>query len=295
MCQPRTRQSCGFSAFWASLAAHGGYLGGCGKQTGGGAERIGADARHLPGLLAAGARGHRRRRDDRRRALRMAAALEVLPVCRRSGDEQDGPGALLAVRRFGVHRRPAAESANAGHRCGVGRRTAPQGHRPEYTPASWRRALYAPRVPPFRPLAERFWEKVDRRGPDECWPWTGSRNKAGYGSLKPGAPSRTSVMAHRVAYELAFGPIPEGLTIDHVRARGCTRTDCCNPAHLEAVTYAENQRRGRNTKLTAQDVATIRAEVADGAPQKNLAARFGVHQSTVSKIVNGRKWGSCVR
>ncbi|MHB1432014.1 MAG: HNH endonuclease signature motif containing protein [Streptosporangiaceae bacterium] len=47
-------------------------------------------------------------------------------------------------------------------------------------------------------------------------------------------------------YEALFGPIPPGLVIDHVAARGCTRTDCCSPEHLEAVTQAENTRRGRS-------------------------------------------------
>lgn len=86
-------------------------------------------------------------------------------------------------------------------------------------------------------MSEKFLERVDRRGPDECWPWLGAKTPKGYGYLG-------KVPAHRIAYELAYGPIPEGLEIDHVRARGCTRRDCVNPAHLEAVSHRENLLRG---------------------------------------------------
>jgi hypothetical protein len=85
----------------------------------------------------------------------------------------------------------------------------------------------------------RFWAKVDRRGPSECWEWTASRNR-GYGQF--GLPWRKSpARAHRISYELAKGPIPAGLVIDHL----CSNPPCVNPAHLEAVTYLENTRRGR--------------------------------------------------
>ena len=86
-----------------------------------------------------------------------------------------------------------------------------------------------------------FWSRVDQSaGPGACWPWTGSRNvrRRGYGQVRFG--NNVPEGAHRVAYKLAVGPIPEGMTIDHVRARGCVTTACCNPAHLEAVTLAEN-------------------------------------------------------
>lgn len=91
----------------------------------------------------------------------------------------------------------------------------------------------------LRPSVEqRFWAKVDRRGSDECWPWTGAKLQHGYGHLKVG---ESYPPAHRVAYELLVGPIPEGLQIDHL----CRVRDCVNPAHLEPVTNAENGRRGR--------------------------------------------------
>jgi len=56
--------------------------------------------------------------------------------------------------------------------------------------------------------------------------------------------------AHVVAYVLTHGQVPDGLELDHVRARGCTRRDCCNPSHLEPVTHAENMRRGAQAAQT---------------------------------------------
>ena len=84
---------------------------------------------------------------------------------------------------------------------------------------------------------ERFWAKVDKRRPGECWPWLGTILNTGYGQFKAGD---KRYMAHRYAYEVTLGPIPAGLQIDHVRARGCVMTQCVNPAHLEAVTPREN-------------------------------------------------------
>lgn len=86
-------------------------------------------------------------------------------------------------------------------------------------------------------LEDRFWPKVNRDGADGCWLWTASLNDAGYGQIYNGAgrPER----AHRVAYELLVGPIPPGLHLDHL----CRVRHCVNPAHLEPVTIAENNRR----------------------------------------------------
>jgi len=87
---------------------------------------------------------------------------------------------------------------------------------------------------------------VDTSG--ACWLWTGQRGGKGrrYGYFRVGT-KRTDhrTVAHRVAYELMVGPIPEGLQVDHVKARGCTSTLCVNPAHLEPVTRAENNARER--------------------------------------------------
>lgn len=94
---------------------------------------------------------------------------------------------------------------------------------------------------------DRFWSKVDRR-PDGCWEWTAYRNRFGYGRF---GMDGEVVLAHRVAYEMLVGPIPDGLSLDHLcRNRGCVRPD-----HLEPVTAAENVLRGtgwagRNARKT---------------------------------------------
>lgn len=84
---------------------------------------------------------------------------------------------------------------------------------------------------------ERFWSKVDRRGPAECWPWLAYVAPTGYGQVKIGG---RQFGAHRVAYELAVGPIPDGLQIDHL----CRNRACVNPSHMEAVTQQVNLARG---------------------------------------------------
>lgn len=86
-------------------------------------------------------------------------------------------------------------------------------------------------------VAERFWPKVEVRGPDDCWPWLGYRDRRDYGHMWAWGRVRPT---HRVAWELAQGPIPDGLVIDHL----CRTHSCANHAHLEAVTQRENVLRG---------------------------------------------------
>jgi hypothetical protein len=88
---------------------------------------------------------------------------------------------------------------------------------------------YQPRVDPVK----RFWSKVEKT--DLCWIWRGQRNHYGYGAFSFGG-TRRKVGAHRFAYELLVGPIPEGLTIDHL----CRNRACVNPDHLEPVSMYEN-------------------------------------------------------
>jgi HNH endonuclease len=91
-----------------------------------------------------------------------------------------------------------------------------------------------------KPLADRFWPKVNRGLQDECWEWLAYRNPAGYGMIGSGGDTGRPFLAHRVAYELLVGSIPEGLQIDHL----CRNRGCVNPAHMETVTLVENVMRG---------------------------------------------------
>lgn len=85
------------------------------------------------------------------------------------------------------------------------------------------------------PLGERFYAKVDKGG--QCWLWTGAINGHGYGHIKIAGRMQ---YAHRVAYELEVGPIPDGLVLDHL----CRNRSCVNPDHLEPVPHRANVLRG---------------------------------------------------
>lgn len=83
---------------------------------------------------------------------------------------------------------------------------------------------------------ERFWSKVNKQL-GACWLWVAATDRDGYGVFRVSAGRMAA--AHRYAYELAHGAVPQGLQLDHL----CRVRSCVNPAHLEPVTSGENQRR----------------------------------------------------
>lgn len=149
----------------------------------------------------------------------------------------------------------------------------------------------------------RFWAKVDKRDPDDCWLWTGSVLRSGYGML---AVKGKGTLAHRVSWGIHNGPIPigegwHGVCVLH----RCDVRNCVNPNHLFLGTHAENMRdmeakgrgrqpRGEKTapaKLTEGDVLEIRRRYASGGwTQTELGDEFGVSQAAISLIIVGRNW-----
>lgn len=146
-------------------------------------------------------------------------------------------------------------------------------------------------------LIARFWSKVDKRSPDECWLWQAARLTSGYGQFRVG---RRMTVSHRVAWQIANGPIPEARFVCH----RCDNPPCCNPAHLFLGTPSDNTRdmymkdrypvrRGAEatrSKLSEDDVRTIRALRAAGTQLSTLAERFGVSIQNVHGIVHRRHW-----
>jgi len=166
--------------------------------------------------------------------------------------------------------------------------------------------LYQDRPDLFSALMTRFWAKVEERGPNECWPWTGSRLPKGYGRARVelGPEGRETVIySHRLAYLFCCGDIPEGLYVLH----SCDNPPCCNARHLFLGTATDNAQdreskgrgggahlRGegnRRAKLTWESVREMREAYAAGdVTQAALATRYGVSSGTAFKVLAGHTW-----
>lgn len=159
------------------------------------------------------------------------------------------------------------------------------------------------------PIEVRFWPKVQKT--DGCWLWTAGRDKDGYGQFRVHVAPYTNrhVHAHRVAWELTYGPIPSGLCVCH----RCDNPGCVRPDHLFLGTLDENNqdkvKKGRQSKgletkpwlrakgeghpkakLTTDDVRQIRARFSGGATSTELAAAYGVTTQAIRAIALRKVW-----
>ena len=140
----------------------------------------------------------------------------------------------------------------------------------------------------------RFWSKVEKRAPEECWPWIGkSRHPKGYGSF-----DKLGSFASRVAYILTYGKIDDRkLFVCHK----CDNPVCCNPFHLFLGTPAENTadaiakhrrvgERAGKAVLTDTKVRELRERLAQGELPRELAFEFGVERTAIKAIKAGKAW-----
>ena len=151
-----------------------------------------------------------------------------------------------------------------------------------------------------RKLPARFWTKVrvgsipSSQRPDlgPCWEWIAYRDHNGYGKFWDGT---KKAFAHRLAYEMLVGPIPEGLESDHL----CRVRHCVNPAHIEPVTSSVNSQRSPlnkgegnpSAKMKEADIPIIRA-LRGQLSQRKLAEVYGISQMAVCLIQRGETWSS---
>lgn len=149
--------------------------------------------------------------------------------------------------------------------------------------------------PPKPTFGERFWSRVERG--DGCWLWTGTLWPNGYGQCASGTRSRNDY-AHRMAWKLTNGPIPDGLNVLH----RCDNPPCCRPDHLflgtDADNVADKVAKGRQLKgeqihgarLVAAQIPDIRRRLADRESMHLIAADYGVSRGAIQDIAGGRTW-----
>lgn len=149
------------------------------------------------------------------------------------------------------------------------------------------------------PIEVRFSRGFVRGNPNECWLWIAGVTSDGYGTIGAGGRTNKKTSAHRLSYELAFGPIPHGLCVCHK----CDNRRCVNPSHLFLGTNADNvadrQSKGRgngrgypgercgHAKLKNGDVIKIRL---DQRTHEQIAKDYGVKRPTITNIKLRRTW-----
>lgn len=150
------------------------------------------------------------------------------------------------------------------------------------------------------PLPKRFWATVDMAS--DCWEWQGKRYRNGYGGcFVTERGKRKYRLAHRLAWELTYGPIQKGMNVCH----HCDNRACCRPEHLFLGTQKQNladaREKGRlqwtmgdgrgNTKLTAATVQEIRRRhIQEGLGKRKLSAIYGVANNTIYQIIHYKTW-----
>ncbi len=148
-------------------------------------------------------------------------------------------------------------------------------------------------------LLARFWAKVDQRGPDECWLWTGNIGPKGYGRFNIDG---RKCGAHKVSLIIATEADPGDLFACH----RCNHAWCVNPNHLYAGTPKQNaedmvlagtqscgDRNGHlnpAARLTLHQVREIRSKLSEGVPRRLLAGSYGVSYGAILNIAVGRSW-----
>lgn len=141
----------------------------------------------------------------------------------------------------------------------------------------------------------RFWDKVEKRGPNDCWEWTAAKDRQGYGHFRY---KGDLINAHRLVWLFTHGPIPKNLCALH----HCDNEGCCNPSHLFLGTHRDNMldmvKKGRHhnkfQQLTEQQVKEIKIELTEGTFHRSIAKKYGVVRETITAINRHKSWSHVI-